>query len=1179
MKREDKLHVQPQKRNLRIEIWLVALLLISQQILAQSSQSIRITIHKKDAPLEEVLKEVKLKTDYALFYNSDLVKNIRTTVWMNNAPLKDVLNKAFEKTSLTYSIEEKTIIVSKSRRTDPPRRNKMKKIFGIVKDDQDNPLIGATIKIGNTNIGTLTNTTGNFQIDIPVDAQSFSVSYIGMESKTIHIGKNEAFTIILHEDAQLLSNVVVTGYQKISRERAAGSFSILNSKTIEQRHVSNVSQSLEGLVAGIQGTDDERGGKKFSIRGKGTMYGNDSPLIVVDGFPITDTTSSSDMGLNAFQKINPNDVESITILKDAAAASIWGARSANGVIVITTKRGNNKDKLRVEANSQISISNKYNVDEISNSARSTDFINYERKAFENNWTSGEYSGAMTDLQMPVTLSELLLYKGMRFKSISTDEMNQGLAKLAALDNRQQIKKYLLKRPIVSQVNASISGGNDRFDSYLSLMYQKNIGAIIGNKSDSYFINFNNDFKLNKHITLTAGLNLQHIDEQSTPITISDIRNLSPYEMLLNEDGSYATNVGQYNTDILNMYPWKSFSYQNMGYNILQEARSRDMKTKHLAFRTQFGLNAKIIDGLNFNSKFQYEENNYNYENYSNEESFFVRNMVNYYTTYDMSSGVVGTSAIPLGGIMMTGKGKSTASIWRNDFSFDKVFGEKHAICFVVGNEISNYKTTSRSNPYMYGYNPDTEIASSLSSTKAKNIEGWEISIPGTKANLSWNKNKYVSFYGNASYTFDEKYSISVSARSDASNLITSQPKYRWSPLWSVGLLWNMEHENFLKNNPIVNRLALRATYGQNGNACSSSSARTTISTVSSSLDEATGKNPGEIYDYGNPTLRWEKTSTTNIGIDFALFSNRLFGSIDFYNKKGTDILGNTKISGVNGTTNVIFNNSSLLNRGIEITIGSNLNLGNSGITLGGTLTYAYNYNKVLDLYNDSQLVSDILNASYIEGRPMNPIFAFHYLGMEDGKPMIDNGSGGKIAIDDFSLMFGDNSKALRYMGTSVSPHTLGLNLNLSWKGLMWQALLNGRFGGKFKAPIFNYPIIQGMTKTTVNAQYADVLDGDNSIPSLPQGEDTGYQNWTTYLNYLDTKVENSSYIYFKEMILDYTLPQLLVEKIKLKNISIFSKVENIGLLWTANKKHYHPEYLPGTPTPATTYTIGIRINL
>ena len=163
--------------------------------------------------------------------------------------------------------------------------------------------------------------------------------------------------------------------------------------------------------------------------------------------------------------------------------------------------------------------------------------------------------------------------------------------------------------------------------------------------------------------------------------------------------------------------------------------------------------------------------------------------------------------------------------------------------------------------------------------------------------MTWNNNRYVSFYGNASFIYDERYGITASARSDASNMITSKSKYRWSPLWSVGILWNLDNEQFMENVSAFNRLSLRATYGENGNSCTLSSARTTIGMNSSQMDPSTGLNPGDIIDFGNPTLRWEKTATTNVGLDYSLFSNSFFGTIEFYNKKGKDILGDVNISG------------------------------------------------------------------------------------------------------------------------------------------------------------------------------------------------------------------------------------------------------------------------------------------
>lgn len=1163
-------------RRKRLLLWIVFGCL-THLACAQELGIVRLSMEKQDASIEEILNDIRVQAGIKIFYNAQLVRNVCTSVSIEDEPLEKALEKIFQHTPLTYVIENGTIVIAK--RKQQQATGKEKEIFGIVKDEEDNPLPGATVRIGNTDRGTITNANGAFKMHIPAETQTLTISYIGMESQIVRIGRNEAFTIVLREDNQQLADVVITGYQKISKERATGAFSIVKPETIEERHVTNISQVLDGLVAGMQGSDDGRGGKSFSIRGIGTMQGDQKPLVVVDGFPITDVANNGSSELNAFQKINPNDVESITVLKDAAAASIWGARSANGVIVITTKRGSRRERLNVEVNAQLSVVNKMNVDQITNTANSADFIAYERMAFENGWTSGEFSGASNELQYPVTLAQSILYKGMRFGTLTTDEMERQLSALALLDNREQIKEYLLKRQLQSQVNISITGGTQHNSTYASMMFTNDTGRLAGERSNTYFLNFNNQYRFNSRVTLHLGANFQHRNEHSAGLSTSDIATLSPYEMLLNPDGSYATQVNKYNTELLQSYPWQQFSYDSMNYNLLQEVRSRKYNTKHTLFRGQAGLDIKLMEGLNFNSKFQYEENRYDTENYNAPSSFYVRDVVNFYTPYDLETGTVGTSAIPKGGILMSGKGKTTATVFRNDLSFDRTFGGRHAVSVIVGNELSNYKTTTHSNPHLYGYSPDSRTSSPLAASKAVTLEGWEVSIPGTKANMTWNNNRYVSFYGNASYTLDEKYGLSVSARSDASNLITSKPRYRWSPLWSAGLLWNLERESFLSNCLWVNRLALRLTYGQNGNTSTSSSARTTIGMNSSNLDEGTGLNPGYIADYGNPTLRWEKTATTNVGLDFALLGNRLFGSVDFYNKKGTDILGNVNIAGVHGTHSVIFNNAELLNRGVELSLGTSIDLRSIDLNFSGTLSYAYNHNKVTSLYQEHHTVMDLIGSSYIEGLPMYPLYAFEYLGMKEGVPYVSDGNGGEIRIDDYSLMYGEESGALKYMGSMLSPHTLGLSLNLRWKALSLSALFNGRFGGKMRMPIFNYPVVEGWSKTRVNAQLADVLAGSNAVPALPQPYDYGYGIWSTYLSYLDTQVESASYIYCQEVVANFTLPHKTLRGIGIKEASIFGKLENLGLLWSANSKHYHPEYLPGVADPALTCSFGVRINL
>ncbi len=1131
--------------------------------------------------LADAIKVIGNMSETKISYSLDDARDYTVTATLSHANVEQALRKVLAGKPFNIKKNGEFYIISKTTVSNSKRQEE-RSISGHITDEHGDPLYGVSIMVEGTSNGTITNIQGIYSLKLNTQAKALIVSYVGMKSRKINLGKSSTYDIVLQEDRNLLSDVVVTGYQTLSKERATGAFGLMKEKEIEKRHVSNISNVLDGMVAGMQGSSDGRGGKQYTIRGIGTMYGNGKPLVVVDGFPVTDIANDTSSDLNAFQKINPNDVESITVLKDAAAASIWGARSANGVIVITTKKGKKNEKLNVDVSMQTAISQKYKVSQITNRASSAKQIDYERKSFEHNWNNGEFGGSSSELLSPITQSQMLLYKGLRFGTISKNEMNEELNRLSLLDNSDQIKKYLLKSPINTQVNASVSVGNTKSNTYASVMFQNGVGGLYGENTNTYFVNFGNDFTFNKHISMNIGANFQHVNDHQAAFSVSDIANLSPYEMLLDENGNYLDQVQKFNSYVLDTYyPLEQFTYSDLSYNLLREARNTKTTQKSILFRGHIGLDAMIFDGLHFRSKFQYERNSYDYNKYNGTETFFVRDMVDYYTPYDSYSGEIGTSAIPAGAILMTRSGVTTSTIFRNEISYDRTFGEQHTITAIIGNEVQNIKTTSQSPPYIYGYNENTESSSPLTSIKGMTIEGWEVSIPGTKFTRSWNNNRYVSFFGNAAYTFDEKYSLSLSARSDASNMITSEAKYRWSPFWSVGGLWNMSKEIFLKDRKWLNRLALRLTFGKNGNSCPQSSARTTLNLNHAQVDSSTGKEYAEIIDYGNPTLRWEKTATTNIGIDFALLGNRISGSFEFYNKQGSDILGNVNVAGANGTTQVVFNNAKMLNRGIELSLNGNTDIANTGINIDMRLNYSYNHNKVNQLQNELTTVMDVLYSSYVEGSPLYPIYAFEYLGMQDGIPYISDGEGGKVALDDYNLMYGTNTKALKYMGTTQSPHTLGVNLSVSYRSLSLLAIMNGRFGGKFRLPTFDYAPVNSYSKTHVSAQYGELMRGDNSLPTLPSTlEDYyGYATWSTYTPYLDNRVVSASYLYMQELTLNYDLPHTALKAIGINRASAFIKGENIGLLWTANKQGYHPEFLPGSIKPTFTLSFGLKVNL
>lgn len=1164
---------------------------------AQDVMDKSINVQMKAATIKDFFDEMNRQTGLSFIYNADQIKSLpRINVNEQGKKVRDILDNIIGSLNCKYEVKSSIVTISKRQII-----SKIRTIYGNIRDDNGEVLPGVSIKVKGTDLYTITDDNGYYKLKLPTEKCSIDYSYIGMDGLlvTIDRGNTDLHKNIRFVSDNKLDEIVVTGYQTISKERATGSYTIIKSKDLKKRHANNLAEALDGLVAGMQGSDDKRGGKKFTIRGTNTMLADNTPLVVVDGFPITDNPSSNSTAnpnLSALERINPDDVESITLLKDAAAASIWGARSANGVIVITTKKVKKGQAWNVEAKTQLSISLKQDVSHLTNLASSRQMINYERWCFENNMLGNEYTGSMSSLFNAIDESQLIMYKGYKWGTLSKVEMNKQLDILSNEDNRDQIKKYLIKTPIISQSDFSISGGVGDLTTRLSVQYQYETGDFIGSRDNNWKIDWTNNYKLNNHLTFNVGFNLANSNQHESQLSLNDIADLSPYEMLLNEDGSYASNWhSSYNTDILAKYKWDGFTYKNMNYNLLQEARSRKQRISNTQMRTQFGMEFKIIDGLRFNSKFQYESSRYSQGKTNNEESFFTRYTVNYYTPGDMNGNSTGISAIPAGSIIINGNGSGHSALFRNDFSFDKTIGAKHAISAVMGNEVSNYYVDSYTKPYLYGVTSSSKGI--LGKAEYVNtMDGSNGTISGVPSKdkeyiaKTWYHNRFVSFYGNASYMYDERYGISASARSDASNLITKEPKYRWSPLWSIGGMWNITNEAWMKEQKIMNRLSLRVTYGKNGNASSTSSARTTINTNATDVDESTGLYPGSISDYGNPSLRWEKTATTNIGLDFSSLNDHIFGSIEYYNKKSTDVLGNVTIASVYGTSSATFNNAAINNRGLELSLGA---LGNIGdFTISGNITYAYNKNKVTKLYNEITNVSDLLNASFVPGYPMKSLFTFDYAGMKDGIPCIADNEGNQIPITDNSIWYMDYRKLLHYQGTTISPHTVGFNLGLQWKYISLNAYINGRFGGKMLMPTFNYLYIDNYgSKKNVSAQIADLMDKNGNIKTgfndnlpLPSTDGSGnaitineYSNWSLFNNSLSQRIESSSYIYLSEIDINCTLPDNLFNNKMIKGIELFGKLENVGMLWSANSKHYNPNFLPGNYQPMLAFTLGASV--
>lgn len=1128
------------------------------------SQETKVTMKLKQVSIQSLFKSIEKKTSYRFIFSNDVIpQHLTVTVDVRETPVSEVLSHVLDKTGLDFKVIDNELIVVADR----DNINKMIPIQGKIVDVKGEPLEGVSVTVLGAGGGAVSDAEGKFVINASADA-TLVISYVGFETQTIKLAGRRNLTITMKGARQLSEvTVVSTGYQTISRERATGSYDVIGQDVLSKRPVSNLSTALQGLVAGMQGKENADGSVNFLIRGTSSFYVESKPLVIVDGFPVADAD---------FSTINPNDVESVSVLKDAAAASIWGARSANGVIVITTKKAK-AGKFHLDANVFTRVSKMIDLDQVLTQASSPDHVRYEKLAWDNNWMLQPYAGTLQQIGSSLTLAQEYMWK-KKMGTITDAQLATGLDSLSKISNRSQVEDNLLERAILTQYNVALSGSTDRARTYASIMYEKSKTGYVNSGYSRYLFNFNNQYKLTSFLDFNLSAIFQYQKNESSGATIGDIQGLSPYETLLDPNGAYSVNL-RMNREQLATLPLERFPYQDWNYNLLREVRGRKITNEDFSNRIQTGLTLKIMKGLTVDARFQYEKRKIDYESYYSEETYEARNAVNTMAKYNQTTKRVDTMYIPKGGILKSSNSTTESYVLRNQINFDRTLNGMHNITAIGGMELSQTTVSSTVNPWAYGYNPATlqtsvpQFGYGSSGDQLRNFLNTITTIPGGNTSYAWNRDKFVSFYTNASYTYKGKYSISGSARSDASNYITEDPALRWSPLWSVGAMWNVKREAFMQPVDFLDRLNIRLTYGRNGNAEKGTSTQTLVN-LNPALSAVTGTLTATIADYGNPKLRWEKTTTTNLGLDFSLFRYRLNGKIDIYNKRGSDITGLVTLPAAAGTTSQKFNNAKIVNRGFELELGTKIGI-TKDISYNPVVTYAYNYNKITDLYFPNLYAFSLISGTFVQGRPVGSVYSYTYRGMVDGTPYVEGLNKGLQTFNDVSL----HNRALglpflNYEGTDIPPHTFGMMNNFNIHDFYVTALFVGKFGGVYRNPVFNYATTVGSSKTFVNKFVSEVFAGNKDIPGFALPNNTQTYLWDRYAPALNTLIESSSYIECKEVSLGYNLPQRLIGKVGMNNAKLYVQARNLGLAWAANKKGYHPEWLPGTYRPATTFTIG-----
>ncbi|MCG8581851.1 MAG: TonB-dependent receptor, partial [Bacteroidales bacterium] len=549
--------------------------------------------------------------------------------------------------------------------------------------------------------------------------------------------------------------------------------------------------------------------------------------------------------------------------------------------------------------------------------------------------------------------------------------------------------------------------------------------------------------------------------------------MSPYEVLLDEDGNYnhinASN--KYDKRIIDDLHAISdgWSYDNMAYNPLQDMRNQKFRTKSLNARLNAALNARITEGIKYSLGMQYMRGNVDTKNRYLEDSYYTRKTINDFNKTDYDAFLAGIPQtitehqLPSGEIVNTNYYRSNAYVIRNQFSLDKIYGD-HGFNFIAGTEL-NWNEAESQNDWLYGYNHDkytTVTPGAYVGLTRAYYPNNNLANVQRGGELSYSTQKFFSLYSNLAYTYRDKYTLSGSIRTDASNITVKEAKYRYAPFWSVGGSWQLSKEAFLNDNNWINRLILRATYGVNGNIPMNTAQVPLISYRSGTQGIGAlgaGVDHAVLNDLGNPTLGWEKVKQLNIAIDYAFFNNRLFGSVEYYNKNSFDLVAEVALPSISGTDMQAFNVAELQNNGIELNLNSNLRLA-PGLNWRPVFNFAYN-NSVVNEVKTTFTPLNYLNVSteYVEGYDYWPMWSYKLSGEtnEFGIPLIDAKNDVQYPANVNIASSGiDGPDLVWFRGSKVAPYVSSLTNEFTFKGFSLLATITGKFGHYMYNPSFSY---------------------------------------------------------------------------------------------------------------------------
>lgn len=1130
----------------------VALLLLiaclQRSITGYCQTSNKVTLSERNTSLEKILIVIRKQTGITYFGDAAWPQLARkVTISVKDMFVQQALDICFKDQPLYYELVDNAISIHIIKSKDFILR-------GTILNDKQEAVPGATVisRGRGKSSSAISDESGGFSIMLGKQDTSLVFSSITYESKEIAYSGEKELEVVMKAKILELEGAIVahTGYQDVPKERATGSYSQVSNQVINRAVSTSILDRLDGVTPSlifnkniVAGTNQST----ITIRGRSTINANPDPLIVVDNFPYSGNVNN----------INPEDIESITVLKDAAAASIWGAFSGNGVIVMTTKKGKYNQAKKWNFTTSVTMGEKPDL-YYQPIMSPKDYIEVEQFLFG----QGFYGTRETSPAHPVLSPVVeLLIKARDTPSLASAVQTQ-INALKNVDTRRGLDKYLYRHSFNQLYALNFSGGGKRDHYYFSAGLNKDLSNLVRNQFNRITLNGSNTWSIipkKLELSTDVALALSRMQNDNS----GSINGPYPYIKLTDGSGNPSSvpwGLRQTYVDTVGggrLLDWH--------YRPLDELRNADDVTRLSDYRANIGLRYTILKGLNAHIYYQYQHGKQDEKNLQSLQAYDTRDLINSFTQVDAADNL--SFPIPRGGIMDRTINKYDAHNIRLQLNYDHSFGADHQLNALAGWELRDVEG-HHDKTRLYGYDPATGKGDSVD--YVTNYPQYYVPaatrIPYQDEHYS-TSDRFLSYYTNASYIYKQRYIVSASARRDESNLFGVKTNQKGVPLWSAGLAWEISRENFYRIEWLP-FLKLRVTDGANGNVDRAVSAFTTAQF--NGLLNDYGVPLGGIINPPNPYLRWERINIFNVGLDLASKSNRVEGSLEYYIKSGKDLIAKTVMDPTTGVTDFTGNTANMVVHGFDLALHTR-NL--TGVLIWSSdWLFSYVKDKVTRYTAPKATVDAYFKPGSINpvvGQPFYSVYGLRWMGLDPntGDPLgVWNGH-----VDTtYSRFITYPADSLLYKGPANPPFFGSWRNTFVWKQFELSFNIVFKLGYKFRRNSIQYTdLYNGISKGSPDYERRWQQPGDEKFTNVPSRPFPAYYSRDQFYGDSEVLIEKGDHVRLQDIKLSYDLPKKVYAKLPVLVMRFYLYANNIGVLWRANRFGIDPDYINSIPNPRT----------